>query len=62
MPGAADRSRCLVSVHHRHLHVHQDQIVGVPVCQEFVQGCPAVFRPVHRDSDHLQQLHRYLTV
>ena len=51
-----DGIRRLVSVHYRHLHIHQYQIITFPAGKEFVHGFPAVPGTIHCNPCHLKQL------
>ena len=48
------------SIHHRHLHVHQDQVVWLLLCH--FQGYGAIAGDADVGSHRSQQLYRYLLV
>ena len=56
----ADRQCGVKAVHYRHLHVHQDQVVGRRAY--LVDGFPSVFGGVHLQADSVQEQLGHLKV
>ena len=59
-PQLADRQRSLDAIHHRHLHVHQDQRVGAS--PQLVDSHRPVVGQVHLQTHVFQQGHGYFLV